>query len=180
MAKMLKEIGLRKALRFGYLSPLVVLMRACPYPQIRGWLLKLLGAKIGRSAIINNVSFMSFYNHGFSNLKIGDNSFLGVDVMLDLAGKIKIGKNSTVAARSIVLTHTNVGYTDHPLRKKYPKKVEGTKIGSGCFIGVGSIILSGIKVGDNALVGSGSVVTKDVKPSSVVFGNPAIEHKKKK
>jgi hypothetical protein len=62
--KMLEEIGLRKAIRFGYLSPLVVLLRACPYPQLRGMLLNLLGAKIGKNSIVGNVSFMSFYSNG--------------------------------------------------------------------------------------------------------------------
>jgi acetyltransferase-like isoleucine patch superfamily enzyme len=100
--------------------------------------------------------------------------------MLDLTGKLRIGDNSTIAARSIILTHTNVGYADHPLRKKYPKKIEGAKIGNCCFIVVGSIILSGIEIGDNAMVGSGSLVTRNVRANSVVFGNPAREHVKKK
>jgi len=44
-----------------------------------------------------------------------------------------------------------------------------------CFIGAGSIILSGIRIGKGAIVGAGSIVTKDVKPNTLVYGNPAKE-----
>ena len=42
-----------------------------------------------------------------------------------------------------------------------------------CWIGCGAIILTGVKIGRGAIIGAGSVVTKDVKPYSIVLGNPA-------
>ncbi|CAG8493775.1 7046_t:CDS:2 [Paraglomus occultum] len=47
------------------------------------------------------------------------------------------------------------------------------KIGNDVWIGGGAIILPGITIGDGATVGAGSVVTKNVKPYTVVAGNPA-------
>lgn len=41
------------------------------------------------------------------------------------------------------------------------------------WIGTGSMILSGVTVGQGAVIAACSVVTKDVKPYSVVGGNPA-------
>lgn len=41
------------------------------------------------------------------------------------------------------------------------------------WIGYGSIILSGVVVGKGAIIAAGSVVVKDVKPYSIVGGNPA-------
>ena len=40
-------------------------------------------------------------------------------------------------------------------------------------IGATATILPDIKIGRNSIVGAGSVVTKDVKPNTVVVGNPA-------
>nr|MBF4390825.1 N-acetyltransferase [Vibrio anguillarum] len=36
----------------------------------------------------------------------------------------------------------------------------------------------GVTIGEGALVGAGSVVTKDVKPFTIVAGNPAREIEK--
>lgn len=46
-------------------------------------------------------------------------------------------------------------------------------IGSDCWIGYGSVILSGLSIGDGAVVAAGSIVTHDVPPYAVVAGNPA-------
>lgn len=46
-------------------------------------------------------------------------------------------------------------------------------IGNHVWIGAGATILKGVTIGDNAIVGAGSVVTKNVRPNTVVGGNPA-------
>lgn len=46
-------------------------------------------------------------------------------------------------------------------------------VGNDVWIGAKSTIMSGVKIGDGAVVGAGSMVTKDVKPYSIVAGNPA-------
>lgn len=53
------------------------------------------------------------------------------------------------------------------------RRREDTRIGACCFIGAGSIILTGVTVGDRCVVAAGSVVTEDVPPRSMVAGNPA-------
>lgn len=47
------------------------------------------------------------------------------------------------------------------------------KICSNAWIGMNCIILKGVTIGEGAIIGAGSVVTKDVKPWTVVGGNPA-------
>jgi acetyltransferase-like isoleucine patch superfamily enzyme len=44
------------------------------------------------------------------------------------------------------------------------------KIGRNCWIGAGSVILSGVKLGDNTIVGANSVVNKSFENGSVVIG----------
>lgn len=50
-----------------------------------------------------------------------------------------------------------------------------TIIGSDVWIGENVLILAGVTVGTGAVIGAGSVVTKDVRPYSIVVGNPARE-----
>lgn len=46
------------------------------------------------------------------------------------------------------------------------------KIGNGCWIGGGVIILPGVSIGDGTVIGAGSVVTKDIPANCVAVGNP--------
>lgn len=41
------------------------------------------------------------------------------------------------------------------------------------WIGAHVIILGGVRIGNGAVIGAGSVVTKDVKPYTIIGGNPA-------
>ena len=50
-------------------------------------------------------------------------------------------------------------------------------VGNDVWIGAKSIILSGSTVGDGAVVAAGSVVSGEVRPYSIVAGNPAREIK---
>ena len=54
------------------------------------------------------------------------------------------------------------------------------KIGSGCFIGVNTIITNSVTIGDNSVIGAGSIVTKDIPEGEVWAGNPAKFIKKRK
>lgn len=46
------------------------------------------------------------------------------------------------------------------------------KIGSGCWLGGGVIVLPGVTIGDGSVIGAGSVVTKDIPANSLAVGNP--------
>jgi hypothetical protein len=58
--------------------------------------------------------------------------------------------------------------TDQPMSDPRP-----VLIGSGAFLGVGSVILPGVTIGERAYVGANAVVTNDVPPNAVVGGVPA-------
>ena len=46
------------------------------------------------------------------------------------------------------------------------------RIGNGCWLGGGVIVLPGVTIGDGSVIGAGSVVTKDIPPNSLAVGNP--------
>jgi len=48
-----------------------------------------------------------------------------------------------------------------------------TNVRKGASIGANSTIICGIEIGRFSFIGAGAVVTKDVKPYSLVIGNPA-------
>ncbi|MCM8787387.1 MAG: acyltransferase [Candidatus Omnitrophica bacterium] len=175
--KAFREIGLLKSIKFLYYSIVEFILSISFIPQLRVLILRFLGASIGKNTIILNSSFMNLYRGSFKNLIIGDNCYIGRDVLLDLAGKIIIGNNVTLAERSIILTHINVGYKNHPLQKYFSSKLGVTRIMDNSFIGIAAIILLGVKIGSKCVVAAGSVVTRDVPNNTVVAGVPAVKIK---
>ncbi|OGK09545.1 hypothetical protein A2767_04055 [Candidatus Roizmanbacteria bacterium RIFCSPHIGHO2_01_FULL_35_10] len=171
--KALNEIRIGKALGFIFFTLYGVLIDIVLFSPLKIFLLRLAGAKIGNDVVIHKVRFFNQYHHGFSNLEIGNYCFLGDEVMLDLADKIIIEDHVTISNRALILTHTNVGYKDHPLQENYPRIFKKVKIEKGSFIGAGAIILPGVTISQGAVVGAGAVVTKNVAKNTVVIGSPA-------
>jgi acetyltransferase-like isoleucine patch superfamily enzyme len=83
---------------------------------------------------------------------------------------IHIGKNTLIASHVTILAHNFIPKNN---LESFVEENIDTYIGKSCFVGIGSIILSGIKIGDSCVIGAGSVVTKDVPSNCMVAGNPA-------
>ena len=115
------EIGIGKAFRFIIFTFYSFLIDMALFSPLKIILLRAVGAKIGRDTVVHRVRFINLYHRGFSNLVIGDYCFLGDEVMLDLADKITLKNHVTISIRALILTHTNVGYIDHPVQKYYPR-----------------------------------------------------------
>ncbi len=156
----------------GHIIAAVARSFLCLYP-FRAMVLRFAGSRIGRHSRIQNISFINFYKDGFDNFVTGDNVFIGAETMVDIAGKVIIGHNTTIAERVIILTHTNVGYDDHPLKGIFRDKYEQVRIGDGVFIGAGALIMPGVTIGDKSVVGAMSLVLKDVASGVVVAGVPS-------
>ncbi len=171
--KALDEIGAGRALRFGLFSLAMLPYRVALFPPVRSAWLRLLGAAIGRRAILHDVRFFNLYRRGLPGLRIGDDCFIGDECLLDLAEEIRLEDHVTLAERVIVLTHTNVGYRDHPLQARFPAMAAPVTIRRGSFVGAGVTILPGLTIGPEAFVAAGSVVTADVPLRTVVAGVPA-------
>lgn len=171
--KALAEIGWRKAVRFGWFTLALVPYRIALFPQVRAPWLRLLGARIGPRSILHDVRFFNLYRKGLGGLAIGRECFLGDECLLDLADEVVLEDQVTLAERVVVLTHTNVGFADHPLQKHFPALTAPVVFERGCFVGASVTVLPGVRVGRESFVAAGSVVTADVPPRTVVAGSPA-------
>lgn len=171
--KSFRAIGPAKSLRFLFCTPFCSLLHWVVIPQVRTMLLRFAGAAIGRDTILLDAYFENVYHDGFRKLTIGNSCFIGNGVMLDVRGGITLEDHVTLSSRATIVSHINVGFSDHPLQKAYPSKEESVRIQRGAFIGTGAIILPGCTVGENSVVGAGAVVTKNVAPRTVVAGVPA-------
>ena len=171
--KALGEIGLARATRFGLMTLAMVPYRLALVPQLRSPWLRLLGARIGPGAILHDVRFFNLYRRGLGGLTVGRDCFLGDECLIDLAEAVSLGDQVTLAERVLVLTHTNVGYHDHPLQKQFPPMTAAVVVEAGSFVGAGVTLLPGVRVGRGSFVAAGSVVTEDVPPATLVAGVPA-------
>jgi acetyltransferase-like isoleucine patch superfamily enzyme len=171
--KALGEIGFGRAARFGFFTLAMVPYRLALVPQLRALWLRLLGAQIGPGAIFHDVRFFNLYRRGLGGLTVGRECFLGDECLIDLAEAVVLEDQVTLAERVLVLTHTNVGYRDHPLQRQFPPMVAAVVVEAGSFVGAGVTLLPGVRVGRGSFVAAGSVVTEDVPPATLVAGVPA-------
>jgi acetyltransferase-like isoleucine patch superfamily enzyme len=176
MGKALDEIGAAAAWRYGVGQLQFALLKPVLVPpQLRVALLRVFGAEVGTDTIVHPVTFTNLYRTGFKGLSIGRECFIADECFFDLAERIEIGDQVSIGERTVIVTHLNVGYRDHPLQEKFPARSAPVRVGSGAFIGVGAILLPGVTVGDRSFVAAGAVVSRDVAPGSVVGGVPARE-----
>ena len=115
----------------------------------------------------------------------GRNIFMGNNVSVNMnctfvdCNKIIIGDNVLIASNVQLYTAA------HPieLAERYVQNAETgqlvrhtyalpIKIGNGCWLGGGAIVLPGVTIGDGSVIGAGSVVTKDIPENSLAVGNP--------
>jgi acetyltransferase-like isoleucine patch superfamily enzyme len=94
------------------------------------------------------------------NVRVGKNTWIGPNVILDGSGGLQIGDYVNVSAGVQIYSHHTVDWSNS-LGKK-PVKKKKTKIGNGVYLGPNSIVQMGVTIGDKAIIGAMSFVNKDV------------------
>ena len=106
-------------------------------------------------------------------LRIGDRCVIGRGSHLIAHHSIEIG-DDVFTGPYVYITDQNHGYADPeiPIGRQLPRNT-AVSIGSGSWLGAGSIILPGARIGRNVVVAAGSVVRGEVPDRCVVAGVPA-------
>jgi acetyltransferase-like isoleucine patch superfamily enzyme len=131
--------------------------------------------------------------YAFVNLygcEIGDESKIGTFVEIQkgarIGSRVKVSSHTFICEGVTIEDEVFIGHGVMFINDKYPRSTTGgqlqteedwvcipTHIKRGASIGSNATILCGVTVGEGAIVGAGSVVTHDVRPNTVVAGNPA-------
>lgn len=130
-----------------------------------------------------NVKIWAFA-HICKNVSIGNNCTIGEGVYIGPG--VCIGDNCKIQNHSLiyegvtlednVFIGPNVITTNDIFPRalgEWSHKFKKTLIKRGASVCANSTIICGNILGRNCMVGAGSVVTRNVKPNSLVYGNPA-------
>lgn len=131
-------------------------------------LYRMAGAGIGKNVrICSSVKIL-----GNGKLTVGDNTWIGHETLIICSSRVTIGSNVDIAPRVYIGTGTHEISLDSPgiAGEGVSKDVI---IGSGCWMGVGSVILPGVELGSKCLVAAGAVVSKSYESNVMLGGVPA-------
>ena len=156
----------RTAFAAWYLIKCAFFFNPFPWPSsVRTKLLRSFGAKVGE-----RITFKPRANPHFPwNLAIGDDSWIGEEVLIVNFEEVSIGANCCISQRAFLctgnhdFTRPDFAYRNRPIHIK-----DGAWIGAQCFVG------PGVTVGTDTVVTAGSVVTKDLPPGMICSGNPCL------
>jgi UDP-2-acetamido-3-amino-2,3-dideoxy-glucuronate N-acetyltransferase len=141
-------------------------------------------AVIDDGCIIGKGTKIWHFSHIMKGSEIGENCNIGQNVVV-LPG-VKLGRNVKVQNNVSIYTgvtceddvflgpsmvFTNVINPRSAIIRK--ESYSATIVEKGASIGANSTIVCGNRIGTYSFIGAGAVVTKDVKPYSLVVGNPA-------
>ena len=110
--------------------------------------------------------------HRRRGVTIGRDVFIGTDAILetDRPELICIGDRVTVGIRNTIVAHFRDGT---PAERNEPGARYSVVVEDDVYLGPHVVVLPGVTIGSGAVVAAGSVVTADVRPLTLVQGNPA-------
>jgi acetyltransferase-like isoleucine patch superfamily enzyme len=111
---------------------------------------------------------------GSARVRIGDGTFLNLNVMLAAVELVEIGSHC-MFANGCFVTDGNHRFDDlaQPVTWQGFTSKGPTRIGDNVWCGANVVVTSGVTIGERAVVGANSVVTTDVAAHSIVAGAPA-------
>ncbi|MBB6479257.1 acyltransferase [Spirochaeta isovalerica] len=135
---------------------------------IRPFVLSLAGVKIGSNCVIMKIDI----NGVFSNLRIGKNTWINRNVLIECHGNVSIGNHVGIGPNFTVISST------HDIGHNYSRCGEeilyqSVAIGDGVWIGANCFVGPNTTIEDGCVLSSGSILQKSIPKNSIVAGNPA-------
>ena len=139
--------------------------------------------RIGANAVIRGV----IRCEGEGRCEIGPEAYVGDGVIISSRTMIGIGEG-TLLAHGVQLFDNDTHPLDAAERRAHFRSIlklgprrhvaigaRPVSIGRDCWLGFGAAVMKGVCIADEAIVAAGAVVTSDVRPRTIVAGNPARE-----
>lgn len=107
----------------------------------------------------------------FGDVKVGERTWIGPNVMLDGSGGLEIGAWCSIATGVQLYSHDTVdwaltGGEAEPARSR-------TVIGDRVYIGAGAVVGKGVTIGTGTIIGALAFVNADVPAGLIAGGVPA-------
>lgn len=144
--------------------------------EMRGVLERLFGG-IGSNVSVGQ-PFICDYGR---NIYLGNNVSINMNCTFVDCNKIVVGDNVLIASNVQIYTAAHPVELAERLTPDWSPEsgeyfcrtfAQPVKIGNGCWLGGGVIVLPGVSIGNGSVIGAGSVVTKDIPENVVAAGNP--------
>lgn len=104
-----------------------------------------------------------------SFLAVGDGTYLGDDIFVNICRPVLLGREVFLTQRSILVTH-NIG---HSILEGYENRFAPIVLEDYAQVGMNSTIYAGTRVGAGSIVMSNSYVISGVPPGKLAAGVPA-------
>lgn len=145
----------------------LLLFQACPtsLSAVKGCVLRLFGARIGKGVVIKPRVRITFP----WKLTIGDNVWLGEECWLLNLDQIVIGNNVCISQRAFLCT----GSHNYKLAT-FDLIVKPITVGDAAWLGASCWVGPGVQVGNHAILTAGSVASDELQPFGIYRGNPAV------
>jgi acetyltransferase-like isoleucine patch superfamily enzyme len=130
----------------------------------------------GSAIELGNQVLVSRYGNLSCNqavIRLGDFCSIGPNCYISSRSMLEIGSNTSIGPGSQIVASGHAFDDPHTPVVKQKRVSQGIRIGDGCWIGAGSIIMDGAVIGDNCIIGAGAVVKGEIPPYSVAVGMPA-------
>ena len=107
-----------------------------------------------------------------ARISIGDFSFLGRGVEIDVSEEVLIGNHVLIAPGVFITDHSHNIVKDKFIYSQ-SCKCSAVVIEDDVWLGARSVILPGIRIGHGAIIGAGAIVTHDIPMNAIFAGVPA-------